>query len=55
MGRVIHSGGAADDTSIDNLEQIADVDSFVIRWVNADVVIHIILMAPGSTNLALEV
>ena len=42
MGHVIHCGGAARDPSIHNLFQIADVDSGVIRWVNADLVIHIV-------------
>ena len=35
MGQVIHCGGAARDPSIQNLFQIADVDSGLIRWVNA--------------------
>ena len=55
MGRVINYRGAAYDTSIDNPEQIADGDSVVIRWSNADPVVHIISMASGSTNLAIEV
>ena len=42
MGQVIHCDGAARDPSIHNLFQIADVDSGVIRWVNADLVIHIL-------------
>ena len=42
MGQVIHCGGAARDPSIHNLFQIADVDCRVIRWVNADLVTHII-------------
>ena len=42
MGEVIHCGGAARDPSMHNLFQIADVDSGVIRWVNADLVTHII-------------
>ena len=36
MGLVIHSGGAARDPSFHNLFQIADLDTGVIRWVNAD-------------------
>ena len=55
MGRVINYRGAAYDTSIDNLEQIADVNSVVIRWFNADLVVHIISMASARTNLAIEV
>ena len=42
MGQVIHCGGAARDPSIHNLFQIADVDSGVILWVNADLVTHIL-------------
>ena len=45
MGQVIHCGGAARDPSIHNLFQIADVDSGEIRWVNADLVTHIL---PGD-------
>ncbi|WP_255359911.1 DUF3104 domain-containing protein [Synechococcus sp. MIT S9508] len=41
MGQVIHCGGAAQDPKIHNLSQIADVDSGVIRWVNADLVTHV--------------
>ena len=42
MGEVIHCGGAARDPSIHNLFQIADVDSGVIRWVDTDLVTHIL-------------
>lgn len=42
MGEVIHCGGGARDPSIHNLFQIADVDTGVIRWVNADLVTHIV-------------
>ena len=42
MGHVIHCGGAARDPMIHNLFQIADVDSGEIRWVNADLVTHIL-------------
>ena len=41
MGQVIHCGGAARDPKIHNLFQIADVDSGVIRCVNADLVTQI--------------
>ena len=43
VAEVIHCGGAARDPKIHNLFQIADVDSGVIRWVNADLVSHILL------------
>ena len=46
MGQVIHCGGAARDPSMHNLFQIADVDSGVIRWVNADLVTHILPRTP---------
>ena len=52
MGQVIHCGGAARDPSIHNLFQIADVDSGVIRWVNAVLVNHI-LGAGGMRNSSL--
>ena len=42
MAEVIHCGGAARDPSIHNLFQVADVDSGVIRWINADLVTHIL-------------
>ena len=42
MGQVLHCGGAARDPKAHNLFQIADVDSGVIRWVNADLVTHIL-------------
>ena len=42
MGQVIHCGGAALDPSIHDLIQIAVVDSGVIRWINADLVTHIV-------------
>ena len=46
-------GGTGYDTSIDNQEQILDADSVVIRWVNADLVVHIISKAPGRNNFVL--
>ena len=36
------------DPSIHNLFQIADFDSSVIRWVNADLVTHSLPRAPGQ-------
>lgn len=47
MVQVIHCGGAASDPSIHNLFQIADVDSGVIRWVNADLVTQILSSRMG--------
>tara|TARA_B100000073_G_scaffold106756_1_gene85727 strand:- start:1417 stop:1755 length:339 start_codon:yes stop_codon:yes gene_type:complete len=53
MGLVIHCGGAARDPKIHNLFQIPDVDSGVIRWVNADLVTHILPKAQGNKKPAL--
>ena len=48
MGQVIHCGGDARDPKIHNLFQIADVNSGEIRWVNADLVTHILPRAQGQ-------
>ena len=42
MGHVIHCGGAARDPALHNLFQIADVDTGVIKWINSDLVTHIV-------------
>ena len=42
MGDVIHCGSAAREPCNHNLFQVADVDSGVIRWINADLVTHIL-------------
>jgi hypothetical protein len=42
MGQMIHCGGSARDSKIHNLFQIADMNSGVIRSVNADLVTHIL-------------
>ena len=42
MGQVIHCGGGARKPEDFNLCQIADVDTGEIRWVNADLVTHIL-------------
>ena len=42
MGQVLHCGGAARDPAVHNLFQIVDVDTGVIKWVNADLVTHIV-------------
>ena len=46
MGEVIHCEGAALDPKTHNLCQIADVDSGVTRWANADLVTHILQNVP---------
>ena len=42
MGDVIHVDGGARDPKVPTLFQIADVDSGEIRWVNADLVTHVV-------------
>ena len=42
MGQVIHCTGGARKPEHHNIFQIADVDTGEIRWVNADLVIHIL-------------
>ncbi|QNI85501.1 conserved hypothetical protein (DUF3104) [Synechococcus sp. PROS-7-1] len=42
MGLVLHCNGGARDPSIYTLFQIADVDTGVVRWVNADLVTHVL-------------
>ena len=39
MGEVIYCDGGARDPAVINQCQVADVDSGVIRWVNADLII----------------
>tara|TARA_B100001063_G_scaffold32777_1_gene26012 strand:- start:962 stop:1120 length:159 start_codon:yes stop_codon:yes gene_type:complete len=48
LGQVIHCGGDGRAPSMHNLFQIADVDSGVIGWVNADLVTHILPRAQGQ-------
>ena len=50
MGQVIHCGGTVHDLKIHNLFHIADMNSGVIRWVNADLVTHVLPKAPGQTS-----
>ncbi len=42
MGDILHVDGGARDPKIPTLFQIADFDSGVVRWVNADLVSHIV-------------
>ena len=42
MGQVIYCGGGARNPKFHKLFQIADVDSGLIRWVNTDLVTHIL-------------
>jgi len=42
MGLVLHCNGGARDPQVYTLFQIADIDSGVVRWVNADLVTHIV-------------
>ena len=48
MGVCIGCERGARDPSVNSLFQIADVDSGVIRWVNADLVTHILPKEPGQ-------
>ena len=41
MGQVIWCEGGARDPKVNTMFQIADIDSGVIRWVNADLVTHV--------------
>ncbi|EAR18410.1 MAG: DUF3104 domain-containing protein [Synechococcus sp. BS301-5m-G53] len=50
MGLVLHCNGGARDPQVFTLFQIADIDSGVVRWVNADLVTHILPAAPTSTH-----
>ena len=42
MGDVIHVDGGVRDPNVPTLFQIANVDSGEIRWVNADLVTHVV-------------
>ena len=42
MADVIHVDGGARDPNVPTMFQVVDVDSGVIRWVNADLVTHIV-------------
>ena len=47
MGQVIFYEGIARDPNANSLFQLADVDSGIIRWVNADQVTHIVRSLDG--------
>ena len=47
MGQVLHCTGGARNPNNHNLFQIIDVDDGVIRWVNADLVSHILHSLDG--------
>ena len=55
MGQVIHCGGAARNPDDCKIFQVADIDSGVIRWVNADLVSHILPRAPREPSPARQV
>ena len=42
MAEVIHCGGTAREPSNHNIFRAADVNSGVIRWINADLATHIL-------------
>ena len=49
MAEVIHCGGTAREPSNHNIFRVADGDSGVIRWINANLVTHI-LAGCGRTD-----
>ena len=42
MAEVIHCGGTAREPCNHNIFRVVDGDSGVIRWINADLVTHIL-------------
>lgn len=42
MGDVITIDGGARDPKVPTLFQIADVDTGLVRWINADLVTHVV-------------
>ena len=42
IGQIIWCEGGARDPRVNTLFQVADVDTGVIRWVNADLITHIV-------------
>ena len=47
MGQVIFCEGGARDPKVNSLFQVADVDTGVIRWINADEVSNVIWSMDG--------
>ena len=47
LGQVIWCEGGARDPKVNSMFQIADVDSGAVRWVNADLVTHVL---PGENS-----
>ena len=47
MGQVIFCEGGARDPKVNSLFQVADVDSGVIRWINADEVSQVLWSMDG--------
>ena len=47
MGQVVFCEGGARDPKVNSLFQVADVDSGVIRWINADEVSEVIWSMDG--------
>ena len=50
MGQVLHCTGGARNPNNHNLFQIINVDDGVIRWVNADLVSHILHSLDGLND-----
>ena len=47
MGQVIFCEGGARDPKVNSLFQVADVDTGVVRWINADEVSNVIWSMDG--------
>ena len=51
MGQVIFCEGGARDPKVNSLFQVADVDTGVIRWINADEVTEVMWSMDGWPDL----
>ncbi|AII49521.1 hypothetical protein KR52_10255 [Synechococcus sp. KORDI-52] len=52
MGQVVFCEGGARDPKVNSLFQIADVDTGVIRWINADEVSDVLWSMDGWPGVA---
>ena len=48
MGQILWKEGGARDPKVPTLFQVSDVDTGVIRWVNADQVQKVLIPSMGS-------
>ena len=51
MGQVIFCEGGARDPQVNSLFQVADVDTGIIRWINADEVTDVMWSMDGWPDL----